>query len=140
MYRTCSFHNADSRELLDEHGLIHGELLLDCVCSLLSDPPYNIRSGHKDDNSHYGVQTLEGMEDAVDLGKRVMRPGSHAHLFCSALRFGDWCGISRRAREEKDGGSDGGEDIASKKGKGKKKEVLGCRVLRCTTHEKWRTK
>lgn len=57
----CSFQNADSRQLVDEHKLTHGEFLLHSVNMMLSDPPYNLRSCCDDTNSQYDVLNLEGV-------------------------------------------------------------------------------
>lgn len=66
---------------------------MDFVDLVLSDHPYNVRSGRGDVNSHYDVLTLEDMEDVVAICELRMRPGADGHLFCSALRFDQWCKI-----------------------------------------------
>lgn len=81
MYRIDSFRNVHLRELEDRYELTHGEPFMRSTDSLLSDLPYNIRSGREITSHHHDVLTLEGMEDAVDLCKWVMRPQTYGHLF-----------------------------------------------------------
>lgn len=67
VYLICSFHNIDSRELVDEQELPHEKSLLDSVDLVLSGPPCNVRSSREDFNSHYYVLTIQSMADAVAL-------------------------------------------------------------------------
>lgn len=88
MYSVWSFHNVDFLELVKEHKLTEEMSLLDVFDLWLSGPPYNVQSGRKNVNSHKDVLSLEGMVNAVALGKRVMRTDAHGHLFCFVLHIG----------------------------------------------------
>lgn len=112
---------------MDEYKLTHGEYLLDLVELVLNDPAYGVRSGLEDAHFHYEVVTLVGMADAVALFKRIVRPGAHFYLFCSALLFGQWYRRLSRPTVEEDCDSDGGDRIATKEVGDKKKVVFEVR-------------
>lgn len=124
MYPICVSYILDYLELVYEHELLHVELSLDFVNLLLSDLPYNARSGRKNVNSHYDVTTLEVVVDTVALCKWVMRPGAHVLRFCPALQFSQWYKILSRPGKEKDSDSARGGGIVTKAGEEKKKKVF----------------
>lgn len=92
---------------------------------LLSDPPYIVRSDREDANSRYGLLTTGSMADGVALCKREMRPSSHGHLFCCALRLGQWYKMISITRDKEKRESVGGEGIMTQEGEDKKKTDFG---------------
>lgn len=88
IFPACSVHNVDFCEVVDEHELTHRESSVASVDLVLSDPPYNVRRGRKDDNSVYDRLSPTDMGDVVDMCKRMMKPGAHGCLFCFAFQFG----------------------------------------------------
>lgn len=52
MYPICLLQSVNSRDHVDEHKPTHRESLFDSVNLVLSDPPYNFRSGYHDVISH----------------------------------------------------------------------------------------
>lgn len=77
----------DFRELVYEHELTHGQSLSDSLDSVLIGPPHNVSSDHEDGNSQYIVLIVYDMAAAIDISKRMKRPGAHSDPFCSALRL-----------------------------------------------------
>lgn len=65
-----------------------------------------------------------------------MRPGSHAHLFCSGVQFGLWYKIPSRAieGENSDSDSDNGNGISTQEAEGREQIVFDVQgvPLHCT--------
>lgn len=70
-----------SESSLNDLELTHRQSLLDSVYLVLSDPSYNVRSIRDHANSRYDVLNDEGMANAVDLYRRVMRLATRGDLF-----------------------------------------------------------
>lgn len=68
--------------------------------------------------------TLKSVADAAAFCKQVMRPVANGHLFCSALKFGQWFKMMSKTENHEDSDGDGGDGIATEEGKGKKKAVI----------------
>lgn len=72
---------------MNHHEVSQGTYLLRSVDLTRGDTLYNVQSGREKVNSHHDVLNPDGMADAVSLRERVLRPGTHDHLYCSALEF-----------------------------------------------------
>lgn len=111
---------------MDEQYPTYGKSFSDCAGLFLSDPMYNVRSGHRDVDSQHDVLTLGTMADARAIGKREMRPLTHGHPFCFALQLGPLHEMlsSTKKEEKEDSGGDGCDGSTSEEVDGKKKEVF----------------
>lgn len=57
------------------------------VSLLITDPPYNTRNEQDIFNSTYDVLSEEKMVVVAEIEAKVLNPGGHVHLFCSAYQF-----------------------------------------------------
>lgn len=122
---------------MEEHEITHEESLLYSVDQVLRDPPYNVRSSHKDAISRYDPFGSENMADTVALGSQLMCPEAHEKLFCFAVHTGEWNGMLyiAGAEEEKICSCDG-ETCTTREVEGRRRWCLWSRVFHGSTLEK----
>lgn len=90
MYPVCSLHNMDILELVEEHKCDYGESLRDSVDLVSTDPTYNARCDRTHYNSDHDKFTVDDMKSMAVICRDVMKPGSHGHIFRTALQFCPW--------------------------------------------------
>lgn len=81
----CGFEEVIDDLLQNEGMEVEGEVSL-----LLTDPPYNCRNEKDRPNSSYDVLTDEQMVLASEMASKLLAPGGHGHMFCSAYQFRFW--------------------------------------------------
>lgn len=59
IYPICSFHDLDFQDLVDEHELKNGDLLLNSIGLMHIDLQHNVQSGCEDVSSYYYLLSPE---------------------------------------------------------------------------------
>lgn len=59
------------------------------IDAVFARPLYNVLSKTGKANYEHDAFTMEGTRDLVERGSQVIALGSHAHIFCTWLQFGD---------------------------------------------------
>lgn len=135
LYTVCSFHDVYFLDLVDKHESRPGKVLLDSVCLILRDPSYNVLRDREDANYQYDVSNLDSLAGKAARCKRMMTPGAHVRLVCSALQLAQWYNMLSKAGEEENSNSYECEYIAPMEVKDKMKTVFEVRLFRCAESE-----
>ncbi len=91
LFLHCSFAHSDFNnviDVLDSECEVHLED--GSVQFILTDPPYNVRRERGRFNADHDQLSKKDCKEFAHLVYRLLKPGGHMVLFCSALQFSTW--------------------------------------------------
>lgn len=77
----------DVCDLKELHKAGFGEELVESVDYVLCDPPYNATCQSELEHISHDMLGRNAVEHFCALVKKLIKPGGHSHVFCSALQF-----------------------------------------------------
>ena len=107
MQNFVRLHNCCFSELIDADGQSRPDTALDVegnVQLVLMDPPFNIRRELGRRDSTYDSLHVDEMFDVAATVARLLRPGGHVFIMCSAVQFAQWVVCFRELTKENERG------------------------------------